>query len=225
MGSRSRKAEVRELLAHRDRSSLVAWAAEARNPDRLLVSLTYDNSEVIRYRAVEAVGWVAGDVAQRSIEKIRDNLRRLLWLMNDESGGLSWHAPELMGEILVNVPELIGEFAHLLPAFFGEEPFERGSHLAVCRISSVDATPFRGVAMALRQSLRAADPNIRLSAALSLVRLEESFGTGVLEQLLDESTRVTTYDFDSGELVATNIGAAVRQELRAMVEPHPVERS
>ena len=224
MGTRSRKAEVRELLADRDRAALVDWATEARNPDRLLVSLTYDNDELIRYRAIEAVGWAAGYVARQEVEKIRDNLRRLLWLMNDESGGLSWHAPELMGEILVNVPDLIGEFAHLLPAFFVEEPFERGSHLAVSRVTTVDTTPFRNQAKALRWSLKSADPNIRLSAALSLVRLEESFGTGVLEQLLDESTPLTTYDFDSGELVHTTVGSAGRQELRATMEPRPAER-
>jgi hypothetical protein len=224
MGMRSRKAEVRELLVRRDRSAVETWIGEVRNPDRLVVSLTYDNDELIRFRAIEAVGWVAGQLARESLEKVRDNLRRLFWLMNDESGGLGWHAPEVVGEILVNVPELIVEYAHRLPSLFAEEPFERGSHFAVCRIATVDTTPFRSEINSLRISLTNTDPHIRLYAALGLIRMGQSAGTGLAEKLLDDSTPLTTYDFDSGELVKIKVGDSIRQELRSAEAGSPVER-
>ena len=102
----SAKSEARELLAARDFESLIQWAEAVASPLRHLFSLTFDASEVIQWRAVEAIGRVAGVQAETDLEPVRDFVRRLLWLMNDESGGLGWHAPEAIGEILVNVPDL-----------------------------------------------------------------------------------------------------------------------
>ena len=78
--------------------------------------------------------------------------------MNDESGGLGWHAPELIGEILVNVPDLIPEYANVLMSFLHEEPFERGTHCAVYRAASVEPKPFTERASELLDSLKDPDP-------------------------------------------------------------------
>jgi len=212
MGMRSRKAEIKHLLLERDRDALVAWTDEVRNPERLLISLTYDADELLRFRAIEASGWLAAQQAAAQLERIRDSLRRLLWLMNDESGGLGWHAPELIGEILVNVPSLIDEFAHMLPAFFREEPFERGAHMAVYRIAGVTADPFGEIAPLLRRSLAERDPAVRAYAALSLLRL--GGGNGVqLDSLREDFQAFSLYNFDTGELQEISVGAAIAREL------------
>jgi len=95
MNAIKRKSKVKELLRERDYDNLQKWAKNMRNPQRTLLSLAYDTDELIRWRAIEAIGKVAQIQAESDIEKVRDLIRRLLWLMNDESGGLGWHSPEI----------------------------------------------------------------------------------------------------------------------------------
>jgi len=220
MGMRSRKAEVRELLLGRNKAALTRWADENRTPGRMLISLTYDADELLRYRAIEATGWLAAWQATLELERIRDGLRRLLWLMNDESGGLGWHAPELIGEILVNVPGLIDEYAHLLPSFFHEEPFERGAHHAVYRVATVNGKPFGDTIPLLKQSTIDRDPATRTYAALTLIHLGSANDID-FESLKNDSAALTRYDFDTGELQRTTVGATVAMELdrlRSVIE-------
>jgi hypothetical protein len=48
------------------------------------------------------------------MEKARILMRRIMWNLNDESGGIGWGSPEAMGEILSKSPELAGEFKSIL---------------------------------------------------------------------------------------------------------------
>ena len=129
------KTVARELLESRDLAGISEWAASQRGVLRVLFSFTYDSSDLIRWRAIEAIGKVAAVVFKSYPEKIKDFIRRLLWLMNDESGGLGWYAPEVFGEILVNIPELVDEYGSLIPPYLHEEPFEAGSRFAIYRIA------------------------------------------------------------------------------------------
>ena len=81
--------------------------------------------------------------------------------MNDESGGVGWHSPDIIGEILVNVPSLIDEFGDLLLAYLKEEPFERGIHRAILKVASINPEPFRNYTSLITKSLDSDDPEIR----------------------------------------------------------------
>ena len=48
------------------------------------------------------------------MEKARIVLRRIMWNLNDESGGIGWGSPEAMGEILCQSPQLALEFKSIL---------------------------------------------------------------------------------------------------------------
>lgn len=200
MGMRTRKAAVRELLLQRDRNSVLKWADSVRNPIKTLISLTYDEDELVRWRAIEAVGWTVALYAESDLERVRDTIRSLLWLMNDESGGVGWHAPELIGEILVNVPVLISEYAGFLPSFFREEPFERGTHFAVYRVASVDPRPFADSVPDLVDSLNDPDPAIRAYAALALKAIGGSSMGDDTNKLQADKAEFLLYDFDTGQL-------------------------
>ena len=61
-------------------------------------------------------------------------LRRLIWSLNDESGGIGWGNPEAMGEILARQPALAREYAAILISYVrpGENflqfgPLQRGA--------------------------------------------------------------------------------------------------
>jgi hypothetical protein len=198
------------MLARRDFEGLFEWTGAVRSPQRVLYSLTHDSDELIAWRAVEAIGKLAGIRAADSLEKVRDSVRRLFWLMNDESGGLGRRSPDMIGEILVNVPLLIAEFGIILPSFFNEEPFERGSHLAVSRIAAVKPETYDGSIEELGKSLDSRDEVIRCYAARALLEIGTGKYGSAIRKLANESTPVVLYDFDKGLLVKTDVGQVVK---------------
>jgi hypothetical protein len=154
-------------------------------------------------------GWQAG----RGKEKIRDLIRRLLWLMNDESGGIGWRAPEMIGEILVRVPDLIKDFFSLLPAYFDEEPFERGSRFAVYRVAAVFPEILDTCRDRLKKSLSDPDPQVRAYAVLAL-SINRSGSVAVdLSSLYDDDNEILLYDFDSGVLIRSTVGRVAQNSV------------
>jgi len=210
------EAEIRSLLAARDLALLTRREFADQTVLRTLLMLTFDADELIGWRAVEAVGKVAGAVAAGEVERVRRFLRRLLWSMNDESGGVGWRAPECIGEILVNVPSLIGEYGPLLMSHRDSEPFERGSHLAVYRVARCDSTPFRNDASELSQSLDHADPAVRGYAALALGAIGAVEHRQGVQALRHDHASVSTYDFESGELRKRTVLEMVEEAIGLM---------
>jgi hypothetical protein len=51
------------------------------------------------------------------MEAARVVMRRLMWTLNDESGGIGWGAPEAMGEITARHAALADEFACILVSY------------------------------------------------------------------------------------------------------------
>ena len=74
----------------------------------------YHKEDLIRFRAAAAMGLLATRLSARRMEKARIVLRRIMWNLNDESGGIGWGSPEAMGEILSLNPELADEFKSIL---------------------------------------------------------------------------------------------------------------
>lgn len=206
-----RRAETRNLLGARDWHELGERARADRSLLRALLSLTFDGDELIGWRAVEAVGRVAGVVAESDPERVRGFLRRLLWSMNDESGGVGWHAPETIGEILVNVAPLIAEYGVLLTGFYRQSPFERGAHLAVYRVASIARAPFVESVPELAQSLTDSDPVVRGYAALALGAIGGQDRLGAVKMLRDDPHPITLYDFETSVLRETSVGRMAAQ--------------
>lgn len=88
--------------------------------------------EIVRWHAVSAFGVVVSKLADENMEEARVVMRRLLWSLNDESGGIGWGAPEAMGEILAQSEALRREYLHMLVSYMqedGEELLQDGNHL------------------------------------------------------------------------------------------------
>ena len=59
-------------------------------------------------------------------------MRRFLWCLNDESGGIGWGIPEAMGEVMANHKVLFDEYSHMLLSYMREDGpgiFMDGNHL------------------------------------------------------------------------------------------------
>ena len=92
-------------------------ARKAVNP---FFSFLHHTNELIRWRAVAAMGAVVSNLADQDIESARVVMRRLMWNLNDESGGIGWGSPEAMGEIMARNGRLADEYAHLLISYASE---------------------------------------------------------------------------------------------------------
>ncbi|ACN17125.1 conserved hypothetical protein [Desulforapulum autotrophicum HRM2] len=122
-GLRKLKNEVYTLLARDDGKSF---------PDEILgynlkrvvnplISYIQSCDEHIRARAVVSLGQVVATLADRDMESARVVMRRLMWSLNDESGGIGWGAPESMGEIMAVHGGLAREFHRILISYVDSE--------------------------------------------------------------------------------------------------------
>jgi len=123
IGSRKLKKKILGLLGDKDfeKSLEKVCHLPARQAVNPLFSLFYDASELIRWRAVAAMGAVVANLAQIDMESARVIMRRLMWNLNDESGGIGWGSPEAMGEIMARSSKLADEYASLLVSYIDKE--------------------------------------------------------------------------------------------------------
>lgn len=120
---RIEKKRVEELLRASDFSrNLAVWRSlPARKVINPLVSFLCSADERLRWHAVTAAGLVTATLAEEDPESARVIVRRFLWQLNDESGGIGWGVPEALGESLARSPLLAGEYARLVLSFIKED--------------------------------------------------------------------------------------------------------
>lgn len=198
--TRLRKSAVRKLLASRDKDTILDWGGSDPQALRTLSSMLFETDSLLRWRAVEALGLVAGQVYQRDPDPVRRLISRLLWLMNDESGGLCWHAPEAIAEIILHIESLVEEYSQILLSFLYEEPFEIGVRLGIARLAAGYLDTVKPACVQLLQVDNSRTPEIALSSIFALKAL------GVTESGMPKSVRLTdavsleVYNFTSGSL-------------------------
>ena len=132
---------LRKWLLDKDYQSILNFARRKKRALSFLTALTYDKNQIISDHAIRATGLAAKVIAERDPEYIRNYLLRLFWLVNDESGGIGWRAPELIGEILYNCPTFEQFFPMLISLLDLEKEdaprFRTGALWAVGRVAQV----------------------------------------------------------------------------------------
>ncbi len=89
-------------------------ARQALNP---LISLLCSCDSQIEQNVIKAIGIIVSGLAEDNIESARIIMRRLMWSLNDESGGIGWGAPEAMAEIMVRHKRLAEEYHKILISY------------------------------------------------------------------------------------------------------------
>lgn len=88
--------------------------------------------EKVRWHSVESFGWLVPRIAENDLESARIVMRRFLWSLNDESGGIGWGVPEAMAEVMCYSMQLRKEYLHMLISYMredGDQLFEDGNYL------------------------------------------------------------------------------------------------
>jgi len=128
-----------------------------------------------RRRAIEAVGAVVARLAEEDLEAARNVVRKLVWSLNEESGGCPWGAPEVIGEICARHPQLAEEFASILVNFIDPElqylehpPLLESVAWAIRRVAQVRPDLLAHAEPHLTALLHSPDNAIRAAAAHAL---------------------------------------------------------
>ena len=82
-----------------------------------LFSFLSSQDEHIKWRAVTGMGLVTTRLASDNMEGARIIMRRLMWNLNDESGGIGWGSPESMAEIMARQEQLAREYHAILISY------------------------------------------------------------------------------------------------------------
>jgi hypothetical protein len=167
----------------------------------LIVSLCTDDDEM-KWRTVSAIGFIVSNIAAKDMESARTVMRRLMWNLNDESGGIGWGAPEAMGEIMACHEGLAEEFAHILISYIREDgnyieyqPLQRGVVWGIGRLAQTrpHILKGKGAVHAILPYIKSSDSTIRALAAWTIGLLGVGKSCLELEALLTDDTEVKVY--------------------------------
>ena len=116
---RQLKIKIKKLLLQEDFQGGLADVAElsARKAVNPLFSFLCSGDELLKWRSVTAMGEIVARLAEKNTESARVVMRRLMWHLNDESGGIGWGCPEAMGEIMARSEKLAEEFWCILISY------------------------------------------------------------------------------------------------------------
>jgi len=234
MSTRKIKKKVLALLAGPDLNSIQAELA--RLPAKDVVNTLFfgicRSEELVRWHAVSAMGTVVCRLANDDMEEGRLIMRRLLWSLNDESGGIGWGAPETMAEIMSLHDGLAREYVHMLISYMredGEEIWQDGNFLehetlqqgllwgaGRLALSRRQLVLNEGMEQDLPPYLDSADGTVRGLAARAIGLLAVPVRMDRLEALRTDDHPVRLYE--DGVLVRVSVGELAGQALQRLAD-------
>jgi hypothetical protein len=198
---RSLKKKLFELLSQGDLDK--ALVETGRLPPRQIInpllSFIQSGNEKVKWGAVKATGQVVSRLAESDLEAARVIMRRLMWTLNDESGGIGWGSPEAMGEILAAHSGLAQEYAHILISYARQdgnylehEGLQRGLLWGIGRLSEKRPELVEGAIAFLLPYLESQDEVIRGLAVRLMGLLQVKEALPRLRRLREDDSSLVT---------------------------------
>lgn len=177
---------------------LADWPA--RQSINALISFFCSLNMLLRWRAVSAAGTVVSRLAEDSPEEARIIMRRLLWMLNEESGGIGWGVPEAMGDIMAKSEFLSGEYNRILLSYLDDsgnllehEPMQTGVLWGIQRLAQSRPNRVKSAPAITRPYLDSRDPEKRGLACLIAGYLNDSQAKDRLRELTDDHVIIRLY--------------------------------
>jgi len=194
------KDTLRQLLDQGQLEQIAEMAVAKRRVLKALISLTYDQHPQICWRAVEAQGLASVRIAKDDPAYIREHLRRLFWLITEESGGICWRAPEAIAEVVHHMPTLYGEYIPIVVTLILElaeedlEHFRPGALWAIGRVGTLAGDHVPEVMPAIAAALEDPNPQSRGMAVWCLGQLGQAAALTGRPDLLSDEGPVDFYE-------------------------------
>jgi hypothetical protein len=179
------------------------------NPQKLvspLFSALCSSSPTVRWHAVTCFGHAASRIAADSLERVRILMRRFLWSLNDESGGIGWGAPESMAEVMAHLDRMAEEYHRLLFSFVRSRsgpdnylevtPLREGAYWGIARLGQARPDLLMPFTTLLLKGLSAESSPIArgcLCLALGAMPQERQESLQSLHEALEETTAFHLY--------------------------------
>ncbi|MFO7666409.1 MAG: HEAT repeat domain-containing protein [Desulfobacterales bacterium] len=175
-----------------------------------LFSCLYNTDDLIKWRAVTAMGETVSSIADADIESARVVMRRLMWNLNDESGGIGWGSPEAMGEIIARNKRLGDEYARILISYINingnyleNEILLQGVIWGIGRIASLRPELVRDSIPFLIPFISSRDTMLRGLAAWTICAIDPVKAESILSSLNNDDSKLKI--FAEGKLTEFSI--------------------
>ena len=177
----------------------------------------------VKWRAVTAMGRVVSDLAAADPESARVIMRRFIWQLNDESGGIGWGCPESMAETMAQNESLAAEFGRILisyiqPAgnYLEHATLQQGVLWGVGRLTHTRPRFAKGAAGYLTAYMDSPDAVLRGLAVWAAGPIAGRETIPRFEQLTGDPADLTLYR--NGQLVQTSVGRLAQEILTAAAQ-------
>ena len=202
LSGRALKREVLRLIQFNDMDETLE-GLKAFPPRRVispLMSYIQSSDPDVKWQAVKAMGAVTSKLADEDPESARVVMRRLMWNLNDESGGIGWGSPEAMGEILASHEDLAGEYHRILLSYAMEDGnfqesvlMQRGVIWGIGRLAQIRPGLVKDTAPCFTIFLKSHDAAVRGLTAHLLGRIGAEGTRSELEALTDDEEELQIY--------------------------------
>ena len=199
---RELKKEIQKILLQKNIESGLAEISRmpARKAINPLFSFLCSLDELLKWRAVTAMGEVVDRLADTNMESARVIMRRYMWQLNDESGGIGWGCPEAMGEVMARNENLADEYWCILISyirpdgnFLEHEVLQRGVLWGVGRLAHARPQLLKTSVDYLHPYMQTDDPYLRGLAAWAAGALQNKNTVAILNQLKGDSAKFSLY--------------------------------
>jgi hypothetical protein len=165
-----------------------------------LISFFCSKDPLVKWKAVSVLGSVTAKIAETDPDYARVIMRRLMWSLNDESGGIGWGVPEAMGEIMALSDLLAGEYQKILVSYispganFIEVPaLQKGALWGIGRLASTRPHYLNYAIPALPKFFDSEDPAIRGLSAFALLAIDPSMRATIPLNLINDPSPIEYY--------------------------------
>jgi hypothetical protein len=207
---RALREQIVALLQVPDFPALAALAGQEDGVAGHLMGFLFSPKELLHWRAVEGLGYVAAAWP----EQVRKGINRLLWQLNEDSGSFGWLAAAALGEIGRHHLPLVAE---ILPMFCGflENDFARMSMLwGIGRLWEVHPEALDEAVPLVLFLLQDPDPQLRGLAAWCLGKAGRPGAAEALRGLLADDGPGELYDKEG--FCNTTVGGLAREALAGL---------
>lgn len=219
------KQAVLSALEANDLDAIETFALRGRTVLSVLVRLAYDKETLVGRRAIVATGRVASVFIRNNEEFLRETVRKLLWSLTDESGGIGWSAPELIGEIVSAGPGKFSDVVPIIAEVFSieEDIFRPGVLYAFKRIAESHPemiSPYQDIIL---RGLSESTPEARIHA-LELVRiLGERIDPAKLKIMADKvrnmmQDRAEAWLYMNGGFACVEVGSTAQEVNKYIID-------
>lgn len=190
-----------------------------------LMGLLFDPDELVKFRAVDSIGYAASIIAEKNIEKVRIIMRRLMWTLNEESGGIGWGSPEAMAAIAADSKKIYDEFAKIIisyidplsPSFLDHKELHPGIAWGIGRLGEKNKKTGELASYMLKKIILDTDPRIRGLGVWACGTCKISEAANTLEQLIKDKSEFLIYR--NRELKKLTIAEAAKTALDIINKP------